>query len=127
MSLGLRARVARHPLRKPPAPPDAAPKLHALHRDRLDRLLGGRDGPRTRRLLGFLSTMTLADGAALIAHVQDEGWLDCDCEARADALSIIGTRITHLRERAGLPPFDDPLPGERDNVFLTIRKLLGGA
>jgi hypothetical protein len=35
--------------------------------------------------------------------------------------------LTHLRERAGLPAIDDPLPGAPNNVFLTIRKLLGGA
>ena len=71
--------------------------------------------------------MTLNDGVALITHVRMEGWLEADREARQDALSLINVRIMHLRERAGLPPIDDPLPGAPNNVFLTIRKLLGGA
>jgi hypothetical protein len=127
MSLGtrnsfpLRARVARHQSR----PPDANPRLQNLHRSRVDYLLGGRDGPRARRLLAFLQSMTLQDGAALLAHVRLDDWLEADRDARADALSIISARIVHLRERAGLPPFDDPLPGDRDNVFLTLRKMLG--
>lgn len=126
MSLGhrfpLRARIARHQAR---ASALEAPKLHELSRDRLDRLLGGRDGPRARRLLSFLSSMTLQDGAALVAHVKLDDWPSTDRETRQDALAIIGNRILILRERAGLSPFDDPLPGAPDNVFLKLRTMLG--
>lgn len=125
MSLGHRLPLHVRRARQPPKPP--AEKPVPIYRSRLDRLLSGPHAGRTRRLLTFLQDMTLTDGRALIAHLNVEGWPDVDREARADALSLIGVRITHLRERAGLPPFDDPLPGARDNVFLTVRKLLGGA
>jgi hypothetical protein len=126
LSLGIRARVARHPPRKPPVAENGPSQIRALHRSRVDRLLAGRDGGRTRRLLTFLQGMTLADGIALLAHVKLDGWLDTDAEARQDALSIISNRIVHLRERAGLPPFDDPLPDTGDsNVFLKLRELFG--
>jgi hypothetical protein len=124
MSLGhrfpIRARVARHQALAP-----EAPKLEALNRDRLDRLLGGRDGPRARRLLSFLSSMTLQDGAALITHVKLDDWPSTDRETRQDALSIISNRILVLRARAGLAPFDDPLPGAPPNAFLKLREILG--
>ena len=125
MSLGhrfpLRARIAR----QPPKPPTEKPV--PIYRTRIDRLLSGPHSGRARRLLSFLQEMTLTDGRALIEHLELEGWPEVEREARTDALSLIGVRITHLRERAGLAPFDDPLPGERNNVFLVIRELLGGA
>jgi hypothetical protein len=71
--------------------------------------------------------LTPEDGRALIAHVKLDDWPEADHTARADALSLISVRITHLRERAGLSSFDDPLPGSPPNVFLVIRELLGGA
>jgi hypothetical protein len=125
MSLGtrlsLRARVVRHQAH---SQQDNPPKLGALHRPRLDRLLASRDGPRVRRLLDFLSRMTLHDGAALIAHVKLDGWPNAERETRQDVLTIINNRIVHLRERAGLAPLDDPLPGMGTNVFLKLRELL---
>ena len=125
MSLGQRLPLHVRRARQPPKPPTEKPV--PIYRSRIDRLLSGPHSGRTRRLLSFLTTMTLNDGAALIAHVRLEGWLEADREARQDALSLINVRITHLRERAGLPAIDDPLPGAPNNVFLTIRKLLGGA
>jgi hypothetical protein len=126
MSLGHRLPLHVRRARQPPRPP--AEKPVPIYRSHVDRLLSGPHGGRTRRLLSFLQDMTLADGRALVDHITTEGWLDeADREARADALSLIGVRITHLRERAGLAPFDDPLPGSPRNVFLVIRKLLGGA
>jgi hypothetical protein len=32
--------------------------------------------------------------------------------------------IIRLRERNGLPPFDDGLPGETDNVFRLVKRIL---
>jgi hypothetical protein len=115
---------ARHP-RRPAERPSR--QLRELHRSRLDRLLGGRDGHRTCRLLAFLARMTLRDDAALLEHVRLEGWPDAELEARQDAFSLINNKIVALRETAGLPPFDDPIPGSDApaNVFLKLREILG--
>jgi len=117
----IRARVVRHQVRGP-AP--EAPKLRELNRERLDRMLSGRDGGRARRLLTFLEGMKLADGGALLAHVKMDGWLEADRETRQDVFSLINNRIVHLRERNGMAPFDDPVPPGRDNVFIRLRELL---
>jgi hypothetical protein len=104
-------------------------RLLSLNRSRVDRLLGGRDGARAKRLLVFLQSMSLSDGAALIAHVKMDDWPSAGAEARADAFSLINNRIVVLREAGGAPAFDDPLPGSGapDNVYLRLRKLLVGA
>lgn len=61
----------------------------------------------------------------LIDHVASATWLhQADLDTRYLVLSIIGTSITRLRERNGLEPFDDALPGEPDTVFQIIRKLI---
>jgi hypothetical protein len=44
--------------------------------------------------------------------------------AAARAGNKINTSITRMRERHGLPPFDDPLPGQPDNVFRIVRSIL---
>jgi hypothetical protein len=45
-------------------------------------------------------------------------------DTRLTVLHHINDRITRMRERHGLPPFDDPLPGQPDNVFWIVRSIL---
>ena len=121
-SFSIRARTARHAATKSVP----AEKLLPIYRSRVDRLLSGPHSGRTRRLLTFLHDMELHDGRALVEHIRDDGWPHTDREVRADALSLINIRVTHLRKRAGLPPFDDSLPGASPNVFIVLREMLVG-
>jgi hypothetical protein len=68
--------------------------------------------------------MGLHDGAALIRLVERGQWRSADLEIRLEILSLIDGAITALRDKHRMPPFDDPLPNELTNVFLTIREAL---
>jgi hypothetical protein len=60
----------------------------------------------------------------LIALLHEHDWQRIDHNVRYVLLHEINSKITALRERSGLPPIDDALPGERDTGFLIIRALL---
>ncbi len=94
------------------------------HEERRDALLAGPHAAAAQALLDFLETMTLSDGAALIAQIERGPWRGADADTRFEILSLIDACIVSLRERGGLPPFDDALPGEPLNVFLVVREAL---
>jgi hypothetical protein len=79
-------------------------------------LLAGPYGADARALLGFLKNMTLTSAAELVDTI-DRPWREADADTRFEVLSLIDDAIVALRERNGLPPLDDPLPGQPDNVF----------
>jgi hypothetical protein len=69
----------------------------------------------------------LPDSAAeLVEHLQ-KGWImGLTGQERMVVLSMIDARIMRVREADGRPPIDDPLPGERDSLFLICRKIITG-
>jgi hypothetical protein len=94
-----------------------------LRHKRIEALLAGRYGAKAQALIAFLETMTLDEGPRLIERVRAGNWQHADPDTRFEILSLINTAITTLRERAGLPPFDDALPGEEPTAFLIIREM----
>jgi hypothetical protein len=93
------------------------------HDERGEALLAGPHGDATRGLINFLGSMTIDQGAALVALVEAGPWRDVNADARFEILRLIDTAIIALRERHDLPPFDDLLSA-RPNVFLKIREAL---
>jgi hypothetical protein len=74
-----------------------------------------------------LGRFTAADAAAMLSYVQGQArdWLaTAPPEMRHEALALVDERIQRIRERAGLHPIDDPLPGEADDVFQLCRREL---
>ena len=92
------------------------------HEERRAALLAREHGHAAGVLAEFLDGMTLHDGAALIAFAAPLQAADAD--TRHEVLALIDNAIVALRERHGLPAFDDPLPGEPANVLLKIREAL---
>lgn len=75
-------------------------------------------------LLKFLDTMTLSSAPALIRLVEEAHWLkDMTQDERALVLGQISRAISKVRRKAELLELDDPLPGQPDNAFLTIRAI----
>jgi hypothetical protein len=93
-------------------------------RERRDALLAGPHGADAQVLLNFISTMTPTSAAALVEAVECGPWREADADTRFEVLSIVDASIIALRERQGLPPFDDALPGEASNAFLLVREAL---
>jgi hypothetical protein len=92
-------------------------------RERLETLLAGPHGAAGRKLVAFLQAMTLDDGVRLVEFVRTAGWARVNADTKFEVLSLINATITALRERAKLPPFDDPLPGQAPTTFLIIREM----
>lgn len=57
----------------------------------------------------------------LVKWVEHGPWLKAPADIRFLVLRLINARITKLREKQDLPPFDDPLPGQPLSPFLIIR------
>jgi hypothetical protein len=93
-------------------------------KEAFNALLKGPHGAAAQTLIDFLEHMEVSDAPELIAHVSAGPWRGVDADARFLILVLVDAAIIHLRERAGLVPFDDPLRDEESNTFLTIRKLL---
>lgn len=93
-------------------------------RAELDAALAGPHGEAIRRLVAFLDAMSFESGAALAEYVRAEDWRVVDGETRFLALRLINQAITCLREKNGLPPIDDGLPGEPPTAFRIVRGIL---
>ena len=94
------------------------------HREQLDEVLAGPHGAAVALVVGFLDGMGPQSAPALIALLDQHDWGQIDHNVRYVLLHQINQTVTRVRERAGLPPIDDALPGERDTGFLIIRTLL---
>jgi hypothetical protein len=94
------------------------------HREQLDEVLAGPHGTAVAQVVAFLKHMQPGSASALIALLRDFDWSEMDAGVRLVVLHEINEAITRLRERAGLAPIDDALPGQRLNAFLRIREHL---
>ena len=85
-------------------------------------------GDDVKLLMRSLRQYTINDADLMIDFVKHEAvrWLRSAPEdIRALALRLIDNRIIAIRERAGLEPFDDPMPWQKNNVFLRCKRELG--
>jgi hypothetical protein len=94
------------------------------HYERCDALLAGPYSEAARGLIGLLEELTLDSAPQLIEHVRSGPWACADSDTRFLVLALVDGAITALRERNGMPSFDDPLPGAPLNAFLILRELL---
>jgi hypothetical protein len=96
----------------------------AFHRVQLEEALAGLHGVQVSELMTLLDRLKLSSAAALLAFIERTDWHEVDYGTRLTVLHQINDRITRMRARHGLPPFDDPLPGQPDNVFRRIKHTL---
>ncbi|MCK1671067.1 hypothetical protein [Bradyrhizobium sp. 150] len=69
----------------------------------------------------------LPDSAVELVKNLGKGWINALSAKQKDTvLSMISARIIRVREMDGRTPFDDPLPGEPDNLFIICRKIIQG-
>jgi hypothetical protein len=84
----------------------------ARRRQELDDALAGDDGAKLQALIAQLDTLTLETIPQLAAFVRAEGWHTAATTTLFVARRLAGESIMKLREKNGLEPFDDPLPGD---------------
>jgi hypothetical protein len=60
----------------------------------------------------------------LIEFTSAGPWGDADSDTRFEILGLLDAMIVKHREKMGLAPFDDALPGQPDDLFLLLRQHL---
>src|SRR5262245_37734028 len=99
---------------------DLADNAHLLrgwrqwHKEELEQAIAGPHGAMIERLVFILKALELKSAPLLLAYVRVVDWSAIDYATRLVVLHEINTAITHLRERNGLSPFDDGVPGDRE-------------
>jgi hypothetical protein len=91
-------------------------------RERIEALLAGSYGEPTRALLTFLKTVKRP--TELVEFIKAGPWREANIDVRNEILGLVDAVIIRQRERMGLVPFDDALPGQPSNTFLILREYL---
>ena len=85
--------------------------------------------PRLRKFkatLGHFGKPEDADRFLDYVETEVRRWLGAEPkDIRFASLEAVDERCQAIRVRAGLPPIDDALPGEQDDVFRTAKRMLG--
>jgi hypothetical protein len=95
--------------------------VEKFHREQLEEALAGVHRDALKRVMAQLENLKSA--RELVDAMAAEDWSVVDTDTRLIVLHEINVAITWLRERQGLEPIDDPLPGQPDNAFRIIKKL----
>src|SRR6516162_3172525 len=93
-------------------------------RSRTRTTISNRRSTRSTRLVFRLKSLTLQSAPLLLAYIRGVDWSAVDYATRLVVLHETNTAITRMREHNGMEPIDDGLPGDRDNVFRTIRHVI---
>lgn len=84
------------------------------------------NGKEISDLLDLLDTITFSSGPVLVSYLESAEWLrSLERNIKDDLLSAIADAIIKVREKEGLPPFDDALPGEPPKIFEKIKEIWG--
>lgn len=86
------------------------------------------NGVRFKKFVETLNHFRAGHAERMVEYVrqQQHAWLQFASEdMRTAALEALGNRIVRIREQAGMAPYDDALPGEDDDFFHTIKKVIG--
>ena len=91
-------------------------------REQLEQALTGIHAVVFERLMTRLKDLRSA--RELVDFIAAQDWTAVDYDTRFTALHQINNAIAALRERNGLTPIDDPLPGAPENAFRIIKTIM---
>jgi hypothetical protein len=94
------------------------------HRDERDTVLAGPHGTELSELLRLFRNLEHCRPTQVIGFARTIDWSKIPDTARLVVLHEFDVAAMKLRVKRGLPPIDDSLPGQPDNVFLILRALL---
>ena len=95
-----------------------------FHRDEKAAVLAGPYARTLSELFRMFANIECVQPAQLIGFIDAIDWGSIDFDTRLTVLHEVNAAVTRYREKRGLPPIDDPLPGAPDNAFQVIRKIL---
>jgi hypothetical protein len=96
----------------------------AWHAEELTGALTGPHRQMLEPLMQLLKNLDLHSSNALVDFIRAQDWSAIDAQTKLVVLHEINTAIAKLRERSGMEPIADALPGERDNVFQATRLMI---
>jgi hypothetical protein len=94
-----------------------------FHREERETVLSGPHARTLVELFRMFANIECVQPSQLVGFIGAIDWSAIDHQTRLTVLHELNTVITKLREKRGLAPIDDPLPGQPDNAFRIIKKL----
>src|SRR5262245_45846624 len=95
-----------------------------FHREEREAVLAGPYARTLAELFRMFTNLQHVHSAQLIGFIGAIDWAAIDYQTRLTVLHEVNAAITKWRERQGLAPIDDPLPGAPANAFQTLRKII---
>jgi len=94
------------------------------HREQREEVLAGKHGAVLGELFRMFKNLRHVQPSQLIGFTQSIDWAAIDYPTRLVVLHEINSAITVFREKQGLEPVSDPLPGEPDTPFRTVKAIV---
>jgi hypothetical protein len=119
--------MKRHSAEKNKKLVDDARLLHAWrtwHREQLEEARNGPHRMLLEALLARLQNLQMNSSAELFQFFQQQDWKTIDADTKFVVLHELNSAIVRLRERNGLDGISDPLPGQKESLFRTVKALL---
>jgi hypothetical protein len=96
----------------------------AFHREELETVLAGPHGVVLGELLRMIENLKYIQPAQLIGFTQAIDWSVIDYNTRLTVLHELNKAVAAVREKHRLDPIDDPLPGQPESPFRTIKAIV---
>ena len=96
----------------------------AFHREEREAALAGPYAVTLAELFRMFANLVHVQPAQLVGFIGAIDWAAIDYQTRLTVLHELNTAITAFREKRGLEPIDDNLPGDPDTPFRTIKAIL---
>ena len=95
-----------------------------FHRDECEAVLAGPHGVVLSELFRMFKNLKHMQPSQLIGYTQSIDWATIDYPTRLVIIHEIDNAITAFREKRGLEPIDDNLPGQPDTPFRMIKAIV---
>jgi hypothetical protein len=94
-----------------------------FHAEEKDAVLSGPHARTLVELFRMFSAIESVKPAQLVEFIGAIDWSTIDYQTRLTVLHELNTTIAEFREKQGLDPISDPLPGEPNNAYRIIKNL----
>jgi hypothetical protein len=94
------------------------------HREEREAVLVGAHGAALHELFRMLQNLKHVQPVQLIGFAHSIDWSEIDFNTRLVVVHELSAAITAFREKRGLEPIDDNLPGQPDTPFRTIKAIV---
>ena len=95
-----------------------------FHREERDAALAGPHGAVVNELFRMFKNLQHVQPSQLIGYVQSIDWSAIDYATRLTVIHELNNAITAFREKRGLEPIDDGVPGDPETAFRTIKAIV---